>query len=100
MKLVWTALARRDLGEIVTYIWFDNPSAAKRVRERIEKAARYLKSQPFMGRMGEVPGTREAFVPPTYRIVYEVTEGAVSILRIVHTSRQWPPQSETDNETS
>ena len=77
MKLVWTAFAKRDLGEIVTYIWFDNPSAAKRVRERIEKTARYRKSQPFMGQMGEVPGTREAFVPPNYRIVYEVTEGTV-----------------------
>ena len=97
MKLVWTAFAKRDLGEIVTYIWFDNPSAAKRVRERIEKTARYLKSQPFMGRMGEVPGTREVFVPPSHRIVYEVSEGTVSILRVVHTSRQWPP---ADDEIS
>lgn len=97
MKLVWTTFAKRDLGEIVTYIWFDNPSAAKRVRERIEKTARYLKSQPFMGRIGEVSGTREAFVPPSYRIVYDVTEGTVSILRVVHTSRQWPPAD--DDET-
>ena len=98
MKLVWTTFAKRDLGEIVTYIWFDNPSAAKRVRERIEKTARYLKSQPFMGRMGKVPGTREGFVPPSYRVVYDVTDGPVSILRVGHTSRQWPPRSETDDD--
>lgn len=50
MKLLWTTFAKRDLGEIVTCIWFDNPS--------------------------------------------------VSILRVVHTARQWPPQSETEDETS
>jgi plasmid stabilization system protein ParE len=85
VKLVWAAFAKRDLGEIITYIWFDNPAAAKRVRQRIEKTVGYLKSQPFMGRMGE------AFVPPSYRIVYEMTGETVSILRVVHTSRQCPP---------
>ena len=97
MKLVWTASAKRDLGEIVTYIWFDNPTAAKRIRQRIEKTTRYLKSQPFMGRIGELPGTREAFPHPSYRIVYEVMDGTVLILRVVHTARQWPPTPDDDS---
>ena len=91
MKLVWTTSAKRDLGEIVTYIWFDSPSSAKRIRARIEKTARHLESQPFMGRVGELPDTREAFAPPSYRIVYKVSDGAISILRVIHTARQWPP---------
>jgi len=91
VKLVWTTSAKRDLGEIVTHIWFDSPSAAKRIRERVEKTTRYLKSQPYMGRVGELPGTREAFAPPSYRIVYEVKDQTISIHRVVHTSRQWPP---------
>ena len=85
MNLVSTTSAKRDLGEIVTYIWFDNPSAAKRIRQRIEKTARYLKAQP-----------REAFAPPSYRIVYTVSGVTVSILRVLHTSRQWPPVVEED----
>ncbi|MCR5858227.1 type II toxin-antitoxin system RelE/ParE family toxin [Mesorhizobium sp. J428] len=91
MRLVWTTSAKQDLGEIVTYIWYDSPSAAKRIRERVEKTTRYLRSQPYMGRVGELPDTREAFVPPSYRIVYRISDGTVSILRVLHTSRQWPP---------
>ena len=91
MKLVWTTRAKNDLREIVIYIWFDNPDAAKRIRERIETTAAYLKSQPFMGRQGAIAGTREAIAHPSYRIVYRVTEETVFILSVLHTSRQWPP---------
>ena len=91
MRLVWTDSAKRDLGDIVTYIWFDNPAAARRIRQRIEQTTRYLSFQPYMGRIGELPDTREAFSPPSYRIVYQVSDETVSILRVVHTSRQWPP---------
>ena len=101
MKLVWTASAKRDLGEIVSYIWLENPAAARKVRKRIEATAAYLLSQPFMGRPGAIPGTKEALPHPSYRIVYAVTDGIVSILRMVHTSRQWPPDPDaTDDETA
>lgn len=96
MKLVWTAQAKRELGDIVSYIWVDNPAAAKHVRSRMETTAAYLKSQPFMGRQGAIAGTRETIPHPSYRIVYQLTEETVFILSIVHTSRQWPPVSEGD----
>ena len=91
MRLVWTARAKGDLKEIVSYIWRDNPAAAKKIRNRIETVAAYLKSQPFAGRMGAITGTREAIPHPGYRIVYQVTGDTVFILRVVHTARQWPP---------
>ena len=96
MKLVWTARAKRELGDIIAYIWVDNPAAAKRVRSRIETTAAYLKSQPFMGRPGAVTGTREAIPHPGNRIVYQLTGETVFILSIVHTARQWPPVTEDD----
>ncbi|MBX3567345.1 MAG: type II toxin-antitoxin system RelE/ParE family toxin [Rhizobiaceae bacterium] len=96
MKLAWTISARRDLAGIVTYVWSHSPSAAMRIRERVERTASYLRSQPYMGRIGELSDTREAFVPPSYRIVYQVSGGTVSILRVLHTSRQWPPVAEGD----
>ena len=91
MKLVWTVNARNELAEIVTYIWHDNPAAAKRLRHRIETTASHLTSRPLMGRPGAISGTREAISHPSYRLVYEVAEDTVYILRIVHTARLWPP---------
>jgi len=91
VRLVWTARARHELSEIVSHIWVDDPAAAKRVRNRVETTAMYLKSQPFMGRPGSVSGTRETVPHPSYRLVYQVTAETVSILSIVHTARQWPP---------
>ena len=96
MKLIWTNRARGDLGEIISYIWADNPAAAKKVRSRIETIVSHLKSQPFAGRTGAISGTREAIPHPNYRIVYEVTDDTVFILRIIHTARQWPPAEEAD----
>jgi toxin ParE1/3/4 len=97
VRLVWTTSAKRDLAEIVSYIWFDSPDAAKRIRRRIEATATYLTSHPWMGRQGSIADTREAIPHPSYRMVYRVTEQTIFILRIVHTSRQWPPAA--DDET-
>jgi toxin ParE1/3/4 len=89
--LIWTTSAKRELREVVSYIWSDNPAAAKRIRDRIETSAAFLKSQPFAGRPGTIPGTRETIPHPSYRIVYQVTEETVFILSVMHTARQWPP---------
>ncbi len=97
MRLVWTTSAKRDLAEIVSYIWFDSPDAAKRIRRRFETTAAHLTSHPWMGRQGETAETREVIPHPSYRMVYRVTEQSIFILRIVHTARQWPP---ADDETS
>jgi toxin ParE1/3/4 len=91
MKLVWTTSAKYNLREIVSYIGADNPAAARKMRGRIEGLVAYLARQPFMGRQGAIPGTREAIPHPSYRVVYSVTDGVVSILAVVHTARQWPP---------
>lgn len=91
MKVVWTTHAKKDLREIVSYIWLDNPVAAGKLRSRIQTVAAYLGSQPFMGRPGAIPGTREAIPHPSYRMVYQVAEDTVHIVAVVHTARQWPP---------
>lgn len=97
MRLIWTSHAKANLLEIVSYIGVDNPTAARKVRSRIEKLAAYLERQPFMGRPGAVPGTREAIPHPNYRLVYQVTGETVFILAVVHTARQWPPVEDGDD---
>lgn len=86
--------ARADLTEIVAYIAHDNPDAAERVYERILAAAALLREQQGLGRAGRVEGTRELVVPRTrYILPYRVrmgARGAVEILAVLHSSRQWP----------
>jgi plasmid stabilization system protein ParE len=55
-----------------------------------EKAA-ILTRFPEIGRPGRVPGTRELFAHRHYFLIYRVRGNTVQILRLLHTSRQWPP---------
>lgn len=87
MKLEWTASAKQDLKGIVGYIWADNPEAAQRMNARFRAVAKLLTNQPYSGRPGILPGTRGFVVHPNYRI----REETVSVMAIVHTSRQWRP---------
>jgi addiction module RelE/StbE family toxin len=90
VKLEWTAGAKHDLKSIVGYIWADNPKAAQRMSGRFLAMAELLTNQPYSGRPGVLPGTREFVVHPNYRMVYRIRGETVSVMAIVHTSRQWP----------
>lgn len=50
VKLVWTALAREDLRDIVRYIAQDDAEAARRVGDRILQSVEILGSMPELGR--------------------------------------------------
>jgi addiction module RelE/StbE family toxin len=91
VKLQWTAGAKHDLKGIIEYIWADNPEAAQRMNARFRAVAKLLVNQPYAGRPGILPDTREFVVHPNYRMVYRIREEIVSIMAVVHTSRQWPP---------
>jgi len=91
VKLQWTAGAKHDLKGIIEYIWADNPKAAQRMNARFRAVAKLLVDQPYAGRPGILPDTREFVVHPNYRMVYRIRGETVSIMAVVHTSRQWPP---------
>lgn len=44
-----------------------------------------------MYRVWRVPGTREMVVGSNYVAVYAEDARAVTILRVLHAARQWPP---------
>jgi addiction module RelE/StbE family toxin len=88
----WTESASDDLAEIASYIAKDSEVyAAAVVRELIE-AARLLDKFAQRGRM--VPEYRDPYVRELvvrdYRLVYQITEAAVHVLRIVHGARKLP----------
>jgi len=58
--------------------------------ELFSQAADRLAEHPLLGRMGQIPGTRELIPHESYRLVYEVHEDTVRILALVHTARLWP----------
>jgi addiction module RelE/StbE family toxin len=87
----WREAARADLLAIVDYISDDNPDAAQQLKDDIEAKVEKLVEHPKLYRPGRVAGTREMVVRRNYVVVYAEDARAVSILRVLHASQQWPP---------
>ena len=89
----WSSEALTDLADQVAYIAADNPSAARRVADTIDRTALALGEMPT-GRPGRVTGTYEKPVKGLpYIVAYALsqTDGqeTVAIVRVIHTSRNW-----------
>lgn len=91
MRVRWSRKTLVNLDMAIEYIAADNPTAAKDVAQRIWNAVQMLASQPGMGRPGRVAGTRELVIPGLlFILLYVEKDGAVIILRVMHTSVEWP----------
>lgn len=91
--VVWTDAARTDYLAILHYIAQDDPGAAEKVVDTIERTADGL-GEVVSGRPGRIAGTYEKSVPRLrYVIAYALHEQAgresVVILRVIHTARDW-----------
>ena len=91
MKLVWLEDAAASLDLDYDYLAARNPRAARLVFTRIVATARRLREYPNTGRPGRVEEARELVVSGTpYVIVYRVLADTVEVLRVFHTSQDWP----------
>jgi len=90
MKLIWTSQAMQDRDGIYDYIDADNPSAAASLDEIFVEKAKILKDYTHLGRASRIAGTRELVVHRNYILLYDINGDTVRILRVLHTSRQWP----------
>ena len=91
MRLEWAPLAIADRESIFDYIMPENLDAALALDELFERKAALLGAHPEVGRVGRVRGTRELVAHRHYVLVYDPDPDRVRILRVLHTSRQWPP---------
>jgi toxin ParE1/3/4 len=93
MNLVWTRSARKDRREIFELIQVDSVRAACKIDVIFLQKAALLARFPELGRPGRVSETRELLAHRHYFIIYRIRRNQLEILRLLHTSRQWPPES-------
>jgi len=100
-NIEWTDPAWEDIDELADYLIGQEESfqLAEEIVKRILQAPERLSVMPWSGKPGRVPDTRELIVQKTrYSLVYSVSDTTVFILRVMHSSRLFPPASEqTDN---
>jgi len=90
LKLIWTDQALSDLEKIEAFIANDSPRAASRVAKQVYRDVRFLRRNPYLGRIGQIEGTREFVVQHfPYLVIYETLPGSVRVLSVFHTSRAW-----------
>ncbi|RFB99249.1 plasmid stabilization protein [Rhizobium leguminosarum bv. trifolii] len=91
MRLVWTKRYLKELAGINDYIGERNPRAAARVVNDIHsKTGKLLSANPFIGRAGEIRGTRELVIPATpYIVAYRVRDDHIEVLFVQHGGREW-----------
>lgn len=92
MRVRWTTTAQRDVESLTEYLVQRSPRGAARVVRAIYMRADRLGVEPYLGRVGAAPGTRERVVVGTqYIIVYIVEANEVVIFRVIHGAQSWPP---------
>ncbi len=94
MRIVFTRRYLRELAAIGDYIGQRNPRAAARILNEIyTKTKTLLSANPFIGRSGEIKGTRELVIPTTpYIVAYRVRDNHIEVLFVQHGAQEWPTE--------
>jgi len=91
MRVRWLRNALRNLEQAHDYIAKSDLDAALNLVVKIQAAVEQLAEFPRMGRAGRVKGTRELVVAYTpYILVDRIQGNTVEILRVLHSSREYP----------
>jgi plasmid stabilization system protein ParE len=91
----WLKLALLDMEEIIAYISLEHPEKAQEVAQEIWNSSQRLSFFPARAKPGRVPGTRELTLTNLpFFLAFRVTGRTVQILRVIHTSRKWPPAAD------
>jgi plasmid stabilization system protein ParE len=92
LPVVWTSVAERDLAGIVSHLYRDSPSAARRVLKRLEQQASSLETLPDRGRIVpelealDIRTYRELIIRP-HRLIYSVQRDRVVVFAVLESRR-------------
>lgn len=88
-RVVWSRVARDDLRGIVSYIRADAPTYARSFALRLNQRVTQLETFPESGRfVPEDPTlTYRELIFGDYRVIYRHSEGAVTIVTVIHGAR-------------
>ena len=90
-RLTITESARADLQEIRAYIAKDNPTAARRVVERLRAKARKLAQTPGMGRSRrDLRPDLFSFPVGRHVLFYRPQPGGIVLVRVIRGARDLP----------
>jgi plasmid stabilization system protein ParE len=92
--ILWTGPALADLREIKVWVERDSPDTARRLAAKIRERVNDLAHFPSSGRVVPEIGIdryREVIVRP-YRVIYEIRENDLVILRVRHSRRDLPEE--------
>lgn len=93
MNTRWLEDAINDLQALRQYIHQDNPTAEKKVTDKLIDTIELLSNNPEIGRPGRVINTKELIVSGTpYIVPYRIKNEAIEILRIFHCAMKWPEE--------
>jgi len=94
VAIVWKPAANRSRAAQLGFIARDNPEAAARVEEEINRQVAMLAEFPTLGREGRVPGTRELVINRSpFVLVFRVRSERIEIVRLLHGAQMWPRPS-------
>ena len=90
LQIVWTDDARHDLRKLVEYVSLRNPPAARRILELLQGAITPAVEHPYLFKPGRLPGTREIVAHPNYILVYQVGDGILNVVCVLHARQKYP----------
>ena len=90
-QLVWSQDALANRFDQLEFIAQDNPLGAIDQDEQIERQTHMLLNHPILGKPGRRQGTRELVISHTpFIVVYRINGNRIELLRMLHSSQQWP----------
>ncbi len=88
----FTPQAAQDLDDIYDHVAQFNAASAARIIQRLQRICRLLAQFPGMGRArDDLRPKMFSFSVESYVIFYEAADDGIRILRILHGSRNFPP---------
>lgn len=91
LKIRWLKSGVKTRFAQLDYIAKENPAAAARLDQEIDRQVDRLLDNAKVGRLGRVAGTRELVIGRTpFIAVYRIKGRRIDVLRILHGAQQWP----------